>query len=292
MRYLSLITYGLFILAAQAGCVLLFRLSQFGQNPHPELPLPVIVMLGVLLASPLFHLRQQRNLPAGLAWSIGLVVSLALYLLAGTPPEYLLAPLAAVAWSELLPLLFKRHAPMLIAMSVYVVCTLLATFTFDSFLPLPGYGLISVGTLFFGITFTQRDRVHGYGRKAVYLMLLFAATANVVMALTLGVPIRYVAVGFLAIMLSITADTEIYQRHLHRSWLGRVARSNAVSVPVDTIVFTTLAFAGKPFATLPWMVEVIVTDIALKLIIGFLTAFGLLAIFSKRYDPSRVLTFR
>jgi uncharacterized PurR-regulated membrane protein YhhQ (DUF165 family) len=181
---------------------------------------------------------------------------------------------------------------MLVAMSVYVVCTLLATFTFDSFLPLPGYGLISVGTLFFGITFTQRDRVHGYGRKAVYLMLLFAATANVVMALTLGVPLRYVAVGFLAIMLSITADTEIYQRHLHRSWLGRVARSNAVSVPVDTIVFTTLAFAGKPFATLPWMVEVIVTDIALKLIIGFLTAFGLLAMFSKRYDPSRVLTSR
>jgi hypothetical protein len=78
LRYLPLITYGLFSLAAQAGCVLLLRLSQFGQNPHPELPLLVIVMLGVLLASPIFHLRRQRKLPAGLAWIIGLVASLAL----------------------------------------------------------------------------------------------------------------------------------------------------------------------------------------------------------------------
>jgi uncharacterized PurR-regulated membrane protein YhhQ (DUF165 family) len=181
---------------------------------------------------------------------------------------------------------------MLVAMSVYVVCTLLATYTFDSFLPLPGYGLISVGTLFFGITFTQRDRVHGYGRKAVYVMIAGAATANVLMALSLGVPLRYVAVGFLAILLSETADTEVYHRHLHRSWLGRVARSNAVSVPVDTIVFTVLAFAGKPFATLPWMIEVIVTDIALKFAVGLLAALGVLALFSKHYDPSRVLTPR
>ena len=95
-------------------------------------------------------------------------------------------------------------------------------------------------------------------------MILVAAAANVALALTLGTPLRYVAVGFLAIILSETVDTEIYQRLLDRRWLTRVASSNAVSAPLDTLIFTLLAFAGEPFATAMWMLQVIVTDVIVK----------------------------
>src|SRR5690606_34935830 len=143
-------------------------------------------------------------------------------------------------------------------------CTLLANYTLDSFLPLGDFFLLNVGTLFFGITFTQRDRVHRYGRRAVYLTILVAASANVVLAASLGTPLRYVAVSFLSIVLAESADTEIFQRLRDRRWLTRVASSNAVSAPLDTLIFTLLAFWGEDFATPAWLTQVIVTDVLVK----------------------------
>jgi len=266
-------------LIAQAGCLLLYHLSQFGQHPFPELPLPVILMFGALFISPLFSLR--RTLPAIplrsvilLAFTLNIILSLGIGKLAGGTLLFLLAPLSGMLGAEVIPLVFGKRAAMVTAMTVYITCTLLANYTFDSFLPMPGYGLVNVGTLFFGITFTQRDRVHRYGRRNVYTMILLAAIANVAMALGLGTPLRYVAVGFTAIILSETADTEVYQRFLDRSWITRVASSNAVSIPTDTIVFTVFAFAGESFATPAWMTEVIVTDIIVKAVVGFLAAIG------------------
>jgi uncharacterized PurR-regulated membrane protein YhhQ (DUF165 family) len=165
-----------------------------------------------------------------------------------------------------------------------VVATVLANYTFDSFIPLGGFDLangwfldrfeflVNVGTLFFGITFTQRDRVHRFGREAVYSMILVAAIANVLMSLHLGTPLRYVFVGFLAIVLSETADTEIFARLRGRPWFARVASSNAVSAPLDTVIFTVLAFVGQSFATPTWMLQVIVTDILVKYSSGLLAA--------------------
>ena len=87
-------------------------------------------------------------------------------------------------------------------------------------------------------------------------MVGVAAVANVITALSLNTPLRYVAVGFLAIILSEVADTEVYQRLLKRRWLTRVAASNAVSIPIDTVGFTLLAFYGAAWATAAWMIEV------------------------------------
>jgi uncharacterized PurR-regulated membrane protein YhhQ (DUF165 family) len=103
-------------------------------------------------------------------------------------------------------------------------------------------------------------------------MIGLAAVANVLMSLHLGTPLRYVFVGFLAIVLSETADTEVYARLLHRRWFTRVASSNAVSAPLDTLIFTTLAFAGEEFATPVWMLQVIVTDVVVKYGSGLLAA--------------------
>ncbi len=252
--------------AAALGNGLLWRLSQFGQHPYPILPYALVTLFGLLFTGLLVDLTialdaRRSALVLGLAALLG---TLAPLVLPFAEPRYALAPLAAVVAAALLRTAAPRRAVMLAAMTVYVGCTLLANYTFDSFLPVGGFFLLNVGTLFFGVTFTQRDRVHGFGRRAVYAMILSAAIANVLLSSHLGTPLRYVGVSFLSIVLSETADTEIYQRLVHRRWITRVATSNAVSAPMDTLIFTLLAFVGQPFATLHWLLQVIATDIVVK----------------------------
>mgnify|MGYP001005638002 CR=1 FL=1 len=133
---------------------------------------------------------------------------------------------------------------MILPMSIYVLAVLAANYTATWFIPLPVFGMVSVGTLIFGVTFTQRDRVHRFGRRPVYAMILLAAVGMVLESLFLGVEWRIITASFIAIVLSETADTEIYQRLVHRSWLQRVAGSNLVSIPLDSLLFNLIAFAG------------------------------------------------
>lgn len=154
--------------------------------------------------------------------------------------------------------------------AIYIIAVLAANYTAAWFIPLPVFGLVSVGTLFFGITFTQRDRVHRHGRWAVYIMIAVAAVLNVLESVLLDVPWRIVLASFLAIILAETADTEVYQRLIRRPWLQRVAGSNAISIPIDSTLFTFVAFGGVyPVMTL---VQIIFGDIVLKTCIGLLAA--------------------
>jgi uncharacterized PurR-regulated membrane protein YhhQ (DUF165 family) len=130
------------------------------------------------------------------------------------------------------------------SMIIYILAVLVANYTATWFIPLPIFGLVSVGTLVFGITFTQRDRVHRYGRKAVYLMIFVAAVGMVFESLFLGVAWRIITASFIAIILSETADTEVYHRLLRRPWMQRVIGSNLVSIPLDSVLFNVIAFAG------------------------------------------------
>ncbi len=288
-------------LIANAGCFLLLYLSQFSQegNPFTQLPLAVVILFGALftgLIYPLGKLLKEQGanlwLVAAISLAVNALVALVLNRITLSSPAgsidaiggawwYIIAPFTAMSLAHFYTHVFKRHAGLLTAMTVYIVCTLLANFTFDSFLPLPQIGLISVGTLFFGITFTQRDRVHQYGRRQAYLMIFIAAIANVALALALETPLRFVAVSFAAIVISEVADTEVYQRFIKQSWITRVAASNAVSIPLDTIIFTVFAFYGQPWATVSWMLEVIATDIIVKLLVGFLAAIRLVGNRSK-----------
>ncbi|MDZ7800152.1 MAG: VUT family protein [Trueperaceae bacterium] len=251
-------------------------MAGFGQDPADRLPWAELAFFGALFGDALAGpLRRQGRLGA-----VTLASGAAVCLLLGVtllPARDLAAPGVALASGLLLALPSARRAEMWGAISVYTASTLLANYTFDAFLPLGDWFLVNVGTLFFGVTFTQRDRVHRFGRAVVYRMIVLAAVANVAAALTVGTPLRYVAVGFLAIVASESADTEIYQRMLRHPWLARVASSNAVSAPLDTILFTVLAFAGAPFATLSWMGQVITTDVLVKYASSMATAFGLLA---------------
>lgn len=278
-KTLSFLLFQFTILAAQAGSLLLLVLARFGQNPPPELPVPAILFFGAIASGilhPLARSFSRREL-AGVLTVAALLsggLSFALSFSPDWTAAWLLAPATAVAVTMLLRLPATRTGDMLSAMTVYTACTVLANYTLDSFLPVGSFFLVNVGTFFFGVTFTQRDRVHRYGRRNVYVMIAVAALANVVMSLAVGTPIRYVAVAFISILVAETADTEIYQRLLHRPWLVRVARSNAVSAPLDTLIFTLLAFWGEPFATAGWLTQVIVTDVIVKFLASMLVAFG------------------
>jgi queuosine precursor transporter len=257
---------------------LLHLLAQFGQSPPTTLPWPVQLLVGLLLASPAAaaaaHLTRRDTL--GMA-SVAAALAIAGAYLTGLPLANLTPVALTLAGLALLRLLPRPAAELYGAALVYIGCTVLANFTLDSFIPVGDFFLVNVGTFFFGVTFTQRDRLHRFGRGVVYRVIVIAAGANVLAALALGTPLRYVAVSFLAIVVSETADTEIYQRLLHRRWITRVAGSNAVSAPLDTILFTTLAFAGAPFASAAWMLQVIVTDVIVKYAASIVAAITLLS---------------
>lgn len=126
------------------------------------------------------------------------------------------------------------------------------------------------GTFIYPFTFTLRDLVHKrLGKKATRVVVIMAAALNLVMALffwivsilpqdpewglgaefsaILGPVWRIVFASIVAEVVSELLDTEIY--HLWRTrvtrryqWL-RVLVSNAISVPVDTLIFVLIAFA-------------------------------------------------
>lgn len=288
-------------LAAGLGNLLLFRFSQFGPRPFETLPVAAVIAFGLLFTGLLLDLRPEpaerarreperqgpdadptpraggtRRLGAAGRYALWLGVLLGVIAISLLEPRYAVAPAALLLTAAALACLPARLGTMFGAMLTYIACTVLANFTLDSFLPVGSFFLVNVGTLFFGVTFTQRDRVHAFGRGPVYAMIGVAAVANVVAALALGTPLRYVAVSMMSILLSETADTEVYQRLLKRRWLTRVLSSNAVSAPLDTIVFTLFAFVGEPFATVTWLARVILTDVVVKFVSGLAAALGLL----------------
>jgi uncharacterized PurR-regulated membrane protein YhhQ (DUF165 family) len=156
------------------------------------------------------------------------------------------------------------------SMTIYIIAVLAANYTATWFIPLPIFGMVSVGTLIFGITFTQRDRVHRYGRRAVYAMILLAAVGMVLESLLLEVPWRIILASFIAIVLSEAADTEIYHQLLNRSWLQRVTGSNLVSIPLDSLLFNLIAFMGVFEPAM--LVAIIFGEIVTKFTTGALAA--------------------
>lgn len=131
-----------------------------------------------------------------------------------------------------------------VAPVLYVLTVLLANLTAMVFIELPAFGITTLGTLFFGAVFTLRDYVHKNGKPFVYKMIAVAAFVNFTVAFALGEPLRIVLASFISILVSEAVDTEVYQAFIKRSWTFRVLSSNAVSIPVDTLLFTSIAFAG------------------------------------------------
>ncbi|NDV62111.1 VUT family protein [Puniceicoccales bacterium CK1056] len=183
---------------------------------------------------------------------------------------------------------------------IYTLAILVANLTATLFLPFeiaPGTGiLVSVGTLVFGITFTQRDRMHSRGRRFVYAVIGISAVLNLFMLVSFSYlwgqwvinlfdnrewawlsesaamlkdnGWRVFLASFLAIIIAESADTEVFHYYRDRSWMTRVFRSNAVSIPVDSILFNLIAFAGSSFFPLIVLIKVILGEIVSKFLVG------------------------
>lgn len=132
---------------------------------------------------------------------------------------------------------------------------------------------VDLGTFLYPVTFTLRDLVHkALGKKTARALVIAAGVINLAMAgylaittlipgdaswgmdvqwnMILGPVWRIVIASILAEIVSELADTEIYHRiagtegspfHKKHQWLG-VLGSNAVSIPVDNLIFCVLAF--------------------------------------------------
>jgi uncharacterized PurR-regulated membrane protein YhhQ (DUF165 family) len=157
------------------------------------------------------------------------------------------------------------EAVSLIAAVLYILAVLVANYTATNFFELPVFGLVSWAVFVFGVTFTLRDYVHRHGRKWVYLMIGIAAVLQAIECLLLGVEWRIMVASFTAIILAETTDTEFYHR-LDLPWIKRVAASNAVSIPLDSLLFNGIAFLGvfEPEV----LVAIIFGEIVFKTIMG------------------------
>ena len=170
--------------------------------------------------------------------------------------------------------------------SLYVAAQMLADIASLRILTIGGLS-VDGGTLVYPFTFTLRDMVHKVaGIGVARTLIITAAVVNVLMAITfwlvgflpadlqVGPQLEFVAVlspvwrivaaSIIAEVISELIDGETYQAWINRfgskmQWT-RVLASNAVSVPLDSIIFSVIAFGG----VLPWPV---VWSIALSNII-------------------------
>jgi uncharacterized integral membrane protein (TIGR00697 family) len=160
---------------------------------------------------------------------------------------------------------------------------------------------MDAGTLIYPFTFTFRDLVHKVvGRKGARLIILTAAAINLFMAGLFWVisqlpydpsvgpqhdwdsvlsPVwRIVIASILAEVFSELTDTEVYHLWVTRittrfQWL-RVLSSNAVSIPLDSIIFVWAAFGGVYPNFSVW--EIFLANIILK---GIVTLISLPSIY-------------
>jgi uncharacterized integral membrane protein (TIGR00697 family) len=189
----------------------------------------------------------------------------------------------------------------LIAVAGYVGAQLIADVTSLKIGTVAGRA-VDMGTFIYPITFTLRDVVHkALGKRATRVLIFTAAGVNVVMALYLQIVARapsdasyalgdeFAAVlaplwritlaSIVAEVVSELIDTEVYQWFVRRvtrryQW-ARVAVSNAVSLPIDNMLFVVGAFGALPFLTdhpltLPWSTvwDIFVVNLTVKAVVS------------------------
>ncbi len=108
--------------------------------------------------------------------------------------------------------------------------------------------LVPGGTFLFALAFTTYDyirRQHGIGPTLWAVSLGFAA--SILYATVWGGGVGRIAIaGLLALACSSTIDLLMQTATLRWPIWRYIGASNGVSLLVDTVVFTTIAFAGAP----------------------------------------------
>jgi uncharacterized integral membrane protein (TIGR00697 family) len=182
-----------------------------------------------------------------------------------------------------------------VAVGAYVAAALIANVMSVRLVRVAGFS-IDAGTLTYPLTFTLRDVIHKLGgRRAARATIVATAGFNVLLALGLWTAARLpadmtvgpqrefgqvlvatwriVVASIVAQVIAELLDTEVYHRivlrfgHV-RQW-SRVLGSNAVSVPVDSVIFVLIAFGGQIPSSAAW--SIIVANIVVKGITSVVT---------------------
>jgi hypothetical protein len=185
----------------------------------------------------------------------------------------------------------RSRTPVLIALlaSAYVAAQMLADISSLKITEVAGFSM-DAGTLVYPFTFTLRDLVHKVaGKQVARALIVAAAVANLFMAGLFWVVDKLPAVGgvgpqteqfgavlapvwrivfasIIAEVVSELIDTEAYsawaRRFGERRQWGRVLVSNAIAIPVDTVIFVLIAFVGVVSSGGVW--EIFTTNVAVK----------------------------
>lgn len=148
----------------------------------------------------------------------------------------------------------------------YIVLVILANITANILIELP-YITFALGTLFFGFIFTLRDLLHKYvGKRGIIKIIIFGTAVNAVAVAFSAFDIRVLLASVIAFFISEVIDTEIYQKLLLQPWRTRALFSNFISIPIDTVLFTIIAFAGV------WSTSTIFFVVVGDIIIKYITA--------------------
>jgi uncharacterized integral membrane protein (TIGR00697 family) len=168
------------------------------------------------------------------------------------------------------------------------------------------FGLaVDMGTFIYPLTFTLRDMAHKVlGKRNVRILIITAAVVNFLMATyfmwvasvpgdpawgldnefsaILGPLWRIVLASIVAEIVSELTDTEVYHwfvtRITRRYQWARVLVSNAIAIPIDSLVFAVLAFAPLPgledhFLTVPWSVvwQIFLFNVGVKVVVTLIS---------------------
>ena len=196
----------------------------------------------------------------------------------------------------------------IVVISVYIAAQLLSDIGSLKIAWIAGFS-VDAGTFIYPLTFTIRDLVHKQlGKAAARRMIILAAGINLFMAVffqfaawlptdpswglgkefaaILGPVWRIVIASIVAEVISELIDTEIYHIWISRitrkyQW-ARVLASNAVSIPIDSLIFCWGAFGwALPHSTV-W--SIFLANVMIK---GAVTMVSLPAIYLVKENENR-----
>jgi uncharacterized integral membrane protein (TIGR00697 family) len=187
----------------------------------------------------------------------------------------------------------------LVTTSAYIAAQMLADIASLKIVSFAGLSM-DAGTLIYPLTFTLRDLVHKVvGRRGARIVIFSAAAINLAMAglfwlvsllpydpaagpqpdwdAVLSPVWRIVLASILAEVIAEVVDTEIYHYWVSRitrrmQWL-RVLVSNAVSVPLDSLIFVWAAFGGVFTTAVVW--SIFLANVAVKGVVTILSLPGI-----------------
>ena len=199
----------------------------------------------------------------------------------------------------------------IVVISIYIAAQLLSDIGSLKIAWIAGFS-VDAGTFIYPLTFTIRDLIHKQlGKAAARTIIILAAAINLFMvvffqfaawlpqdptwglgkefATILGPVWRIVIASIIAEVISELIDTEVYHLWVNRitrkhQW-ARVLTSNAVSIPIDSLIFCWGAFGlALPHSTV-W--SIFLVNVIIK---GLVTVVSLPAIYLVKENDGALAT--